>query len=248
MKLEEEEVFFIIGFFVILLVIIYFIGFMNRHEANDYPTEAMYIRPWQCNNGDIVCASYYNMAGGFVTSISRSIWSHTGTIWVDPKTSIRYVLEGAIYLHESYKHFIKIPLVTWLHFNRKSLLGFKKYHGPILDSDFIWSKFKWLYDDCKLEGFTVLWSRFLFDKAHYEYSRKNKYTCLEGTVILGQEIGIFKKDKIYSSYYPGNIVNNEICLCDGISYDLPIKIKLHPSDQEILLEDIATYKDYWQKK
>jgi len=183
MLLDDYDVIEIFSLVVILLLILLIISLVNRVYADDYPKTAEYIQSIEMNNGDLVCVSYPNFAGGFVTSFSRSIWSHTGTIWVDPISNIRYVLEGAIYKHNKYKHFIKIPLETWLYFNRKSIIAYKKYIGPAIDSNFIDSIYQ-QYNNCKLEGFNFLWARFLFDKDYYEYTKNSKLTCLEFTVIL----------------------------------------------------------------
>lgn len=246
MLLEDDQLQIVLSMIVIIILIIYLIGHVFRSTAIDYPLDCVYIKPNDLYNGDIVCVAYYNLSGAIVSSFSNSIWSHTGIIYVDPKTDIRYVLEGAVYRHEKYKHFFKIPLETWLHFNRKNLIGYKKYYGPEISSDFLWKKFEWMVKDCKLEPFNIFWSRFLCSRAYYEYSRRNKYTCLEATVILAQDIGIFEKDKIYSSYFPGNVVNNQINLCNGISYDPPIKISLHPTNSMLLQEDIISHPRSWK--
>lgn len=247
MLLEENEITMVLIMVIIIFLILILISLINRDQTDDYPVECKYIDPNEANNGDVVLVSYYSIAGGFVTSFSKSIWTHTGTIWVDPVTNIRYVLEGAIYSHKKYRHFFKIPFETWLYFNRKSIIGYKKYHGPPIDSSFLWSKFEWLSKDCNLEPFSVYWSRFLLSKDYYEYTKSSKYTCLEATIILGQEAGIYKKDKMYCSYFPGDIANNNISLCEGIHYDLPIKIALHPSNHILMLEDINFNVEYWKK-
>lgn len=247
MILDDDDIIFLSAFIIIVLAIIYLISFIIRATTDDYMTKCEYRDIREFNNGDIVCVGYYSIAGAIVTSVSQSIWTHTGTIWVDPISNVRYVLEGAIYRLEKYQHFFKIPLETWLFFNKKYTIGFKKYHGPEIDSNFLWSKFEWLSKNCILEPFNIFWSRFLVNKDYYEYSRKEKYTCLEATVMLGQDAGIYKKDKIYCSYYPGSICNNEISLCDGVSYDLPIEIKLHPSNQLLLEEDVFYQKCFWEK-
>lgn len=247
MLLEDEDVMFLFAFIIIVFAILYLISFTVRATTDDYMTECEYRDMRDFNNGDVVCVGYYSVAGAIVTSFSKSIWTHTGTIWVDPITSVRYVLEGAIYRLEKYRQFFKIPLETWLFFNKKFILGFKKYHGPEIDSNFLWSKFEWLSKTCILEPFNIFWSRFLVNKEYYEYSRKTRYTCLEATIMLGQDAGIYKKDKIYCSYYPGSVVNNEISLCDGVSYDLPIEIQLHPSNKLLLQEDLFYQKSFWEK-
>lgn len=246
MTLDDNDLVIVLGFVLLFICILAIISLINRNDANDYPNECMYADASEMNNGDIVLVSYTMPAGAFITSFSRSIWSHTGTIWVDPKTNIRYVLEGAIYRYKKYRHFFKIPLETWLFFNRKFLIGYKKYHGPQIDSEYLWSKFEWLNKSCKLEGFNIFWSRFLVNKEYYEYTKHKNYSCLEGTVILGQSAGIYKKDKIYCSYFPGDIANNKINLVDGVSYDLPIQIAIHPTNSLLFSEDLVYHIEMWK--
>ena len=109
MLLGDEEVIIVLSLFAIILCILILIAIVNQNSCIDYPEECKYIEQSEVNNGDIVLVSYPNMSGGLISSFSKSIWSHPGIIWVDPVSNIRYVLEGAIYRHEKYKHFFKIP-------------------------------------------------------------------------------------------------------------------------------------------
>ena len=110
----------------------------------------------------------------------------------------------------------------------------------------MYSIFKPFKDECKLEPMNVLWARFLMEKDHYEYAKNNRYTCLEFTVILGQELQIFTKDKIYCSYLPDHVVNNKIPFCEGVSYDIPRKIKAQLTDLVLLKDDIQIYQNFWK--
>lgn len=248
MLLEDEELTFIFGIIILVIFILYMISFIIRATTDDYPEKCRYLDLREYNNGDVMCVGYHSISGAIITSASNSIWSHTGIIWVDPITNVRYVLEGAIYKLKQYQHFFKIPLETWLFFNKKHIIGYKKYHGPEIDSNYLWDKFEWLTKNCKLEPFNIFWSRFLVNKQYYEYSKKDKYTCLEATVIIGQNAGIYKKDKIYCSYFPGNIANNEISLCEGVFYDLPVQVKLHPANMLILKEDHFCHNKFWKNE
>lgn len=246
MFIGQDDLYLVCVLVIILFMIVYLIFFTFRANADDFPLKCEYIDPLDMKNGDIVSVSYYNLAGAIITGASKSIWSHTGTIYFDPITNIRYVIEGAIYRVKKYRHFFKIPLETWLYFNRYSLLGYKKYRGPQIDSEYLLNKFETLFKNCTLEAFNIFWSRFLVDRDYYEYHRLTKYTCMEATIILGQEMGIFKKDKIYNSYFPDHIVNNKISLCDGISYDPPIKFMLHPTNSLLMEEDQKMRREWWK--
>lgn len=246
MYFDDSQILFILGFFVIFLLIIYLYSFIIRATLEDYTDEAIYLDSTTCNNGDLVFVSYYTPAGVIISSVSRSIWSHPGIIWVDDKTGIRYVLEGAIYKQKKYRHFYKIPLENWLYINKRSTLGYKKYTGEPLDSKYMIEKFDSLMGDCKLASFDVFWARFLIDREHYEYSKNEKYTCSEGVVILGQEIGIFEKDKIYCSYLPGDLANDNIKLCKNSSYSKIVEVCQHPSERISIFEDTFFYKNFWK--
>lgn len=246
MLLDDNEILFIIALVVILILILIMIGLINCATANDYPLTTSYVEASDMETGDLVCVAYDNIAGSFVSSFSNSIWSHTGTIWVDPESNVRYVLEGAIYRHKDYREFFKIPYETWLYFNRKNLTGYLKRNGNPIDSNFMWSKFEPYVKCCKLESANIFWSRFLFEKDYYEYQKNYKYTCIEMTVILGQECEIFEKDKIYCSYYPGQIVNNQIKCVPGVYYSNVVKIKIQPSDMMLLTEDIKNNTNFWK--
>ncbi len=244
--LDDFDIIFIIGFFIILLSILFLVMFINKSTIEDYPEECEYLDVNKCNNGDIICVSYYSFSGAFISGSSNSIWSHTGFIWVDPDTNIRYVLEGAIYKPEKYKHFFKIPLKNWMHINRHMIMGYKKYHGEPINSEYMMSKFEWMMKECNLSSFDIFWARFLINKQHYNYSVSKRYTCLEGFVILGQEVGIFKKDKIYCSYLPGDVINDKINLCDGIKFSKVKQIFAYPTEKILLLEDQNFQKFFWK--
>ena len=246
MLLDEFDLIFILGFVLILLFIVYLITFINRATLDDYPEEGEYLDINKCNNGDIVCISYNNFSGAFISSTSRSIWSHPGFIWVDTDTNIRYVLEGAIYRQDKYRHFFKIPLKSWLHINRRSIMGYKKYCGEPINSEYMMSKFDWMIKQCKLASFDVSWAKYLIDKQYYNYAVSDRYTCSEAFVILGQELGLFKKDKIYCSYLPGDIINDKIKLLDGVNFMPVIQIFIHPVENMMILEDKVFSKNFWK--
>lgn len=247
MFLDDFEIMFLLGVFLILLVILYMCSFIIRSCLDDYPGVGIYLNSNECNTGDIVFCSYYTPAGVLISTISNSIWSHPGFIWVDEDTGIRYVLEGAIYKQTKYRNFYKIPLENWLFINKRSMLGYKKYTGKPIDSKYMLSKFQWMIDECRLGSFDPLWARFIINKQHYEYSRNEKYTCSEAAVILGQETGIFERDKIYCSYLPGDLANGYIKLTKDASYDNVVEILQHPTERLSILEDSFFNKTFWKK-
>lgn len=246
MLLDEDQFLFIVLFLTILFLCVILCLVINRSNAKDYPNEGKYVNSCDMQNGDLVFCSYNNFAGSFVTSFSGSIWSHPGMIWVDPETDVRFVIEGAIYSHKEYKHFMKIPIETWLSFNHKSIIGYKKYLGPDIDSEIMRSIFEPYFNNSKLEGFSVSWAKFLLDKEYYEYGHQNKLTCVEFTSILGQELNIFKKDKIYCSYFPDHMANDKIELMPGVFYGKTIITKAQIIDDYILKKDKEKFIDFWK--
>lgn len=245
MYLNEENTFFFLGLIIMVLLIIILIGHIKMSTSDDYAASCEYIESFNLQTGDIVCVAYKHFAGSFIASFSSSVWSHTGTIWIDPITNIKYVLEGAIYRHKLYKHFFKIPFETWLYFNRKNVIGYKKYIGPPIDQNLMIKAFGIFINNCKLEGSNIFWARFLFERDYYEYQLNYKYTCIEATIILGQNIGIYKKEKIYSSYFPCDVVNNRIPTCKNIHYENVKQIKIQPVDFLLLVDDIEKNKKTW---
>lgn len=218
-----------------------------RFTLCDFPYKVRYLEPYELKTGDILCISYNNPAGVFVGSLTASAWVHTAMVWVDPETNIRYVLEGAICRQEAYKHFYKIPVLTWMNMNRESLIAYKAYNGPEIDAEKMMKTFEPFMKDVKLEGFKYTWFRFLFNDPYEETrSYDRKYTCFEVTIILGQECGIFKKNKKFSSYFPKHVVNDLVETEEGRFYSKTIECKLNPLECNIHLFDRKRFKDYWK--
>lgn len=233
-------------FVVFIIIVLYVISMINRFGAKDIPQTAKYIDANDMNTGDILCVAYNNLAGAFVGSFTNSVWVHTGMVWVEPETEIRYVLEGAIYRQTEYKHFFKIPVNTWLNINRGSLMGYKKYFGPEIDAKKMIETFVPFERSSELEGFNPFWIRFLMTLPYYEKIHSKKYTCFECTVILGQENGIFKKNRYYSSYFPTDIINNKIDFCKGVSYSPVEEVVLNPIETSLLLNDVVRFPSFWK--
>lgn len=242
---DTNELLFL-GGLIILMLFILLIAQINISLSEDYAETSGYIESADLCNGDIVCVAYRNISGTFISSFSRSIWSHTGIIWIDPKTNIKYVIEGCMYKSKNYRNFIRVPYETWLYFNRKSILGYKKYVGPPLDSYEMDKIFLPYEKVCILEGSNIFWSRFLVKRDYYEYQMNYRYTCIEYTVMLLQRLGVYKKEKIYSSYLPCDIVNNMIPTEEGIYYEKVKEIKLQKVDLYLLKEDMQKNKDFWE--
>lgn len=218
-----------------------------RFTLKDFPTSVRYIEACEMKTGDIVAVAYNNHVTFTVSSMTASAWIHTGIIWVDPETNIRYVLEGAICRQKRYKQFYKIPVATWLYLNRGSLIGYKRYNGPEPDANKMIEVFNRISKNCKLEGFNYTWFRFLFRDNYENFEKlKKKYTCFEITIILGQESGIYKKNRSYHSFFPCDIVNDNIDMENDAFYSKVIQCHQNPAEAFLLKEDKQKYKDFWK--
>ena len=154
-------------FLFIIVALLFIIAVINNLTSYDTPCDLVYLDTLDLKTGDIVGVSYSNVAGGFVSSFSRSIWSHTGNIWVDPKNGLVYVLEGVMYPLVKYRGFIKVPFDIWYKYNCNFTLGIKKYRGPEIDPEKMIQTFS-LFKDCKLEGFNYTWGRFLRNDKYWQ--------------------------------------------------------------------------------
>lgn len=233
--------------FIFIVLLLYIISMINRFSVSDLPLQSKYIDQSEMNTGDLLCVSYNNVAGAFVGTFTRSVWVHTGMIWCDPDTKIKYVLEGAIYGHPEYKQFYMIPIATWMYINKNNVMGFKKYHGPDIDSKIMIDSFKPFMEQTNLEGLNPWWLRFLMNNEYEEYKPQKKITCFESTVVLGQSAGIFAKEKHYSSYFPCDIVNNKISCVDNVYYDQTIQIHMNEIEKNLLFVDMNEFFAFWQK-
>jgi len=220
---------------------------IKRFTAFDSPSQIKYIYPDEMNTGDLVCVSYNNFATEFVGTFTNSVWVHLGMIWVDPFTNIRYVLEGAMYGGKHYKNFFAIPIETWMMINRNNLMAWKKYSGPEIDPIHMINAFAPFIKLSKLEGLNVSWGRFLLNRKFSDHKHLRKYTCFEAIVILGQEIGIFDKEKLYSSYFPSDLVNGKIKLCENVSYTEKIQIRMTDYYRKFLFLDTIQFPEFWKK-
>ncbi len=226
---------FIFLIFAFLLVI----AMINKYTSFDDPIKYVVIDPHDLKTGDILGVAYNNVAGWFVSSFSKSIWSHTGTVWVDPKNGMVYVLEGAIYPNKAYQHAMRIPFEKWYCYNCRSILGLKRYHGPEIDPNRMIEVFGKYEGKIKLESFNASWGKYLYDHPYIKTKVGKTYTCYEMTILLNQELGIYKKEKLYCSYFPDHIMNSKIKCEDGCYYATNVRFYLTPTLDKLLK---------WEKK
>ena len=202
--------------FSIIIVIIIFIC-INGSKIQDVPsTEIKFIDPNSINTGDIVVVGYRNVFGKILKGITSSIWSHSGIAYRDPNTNFLYIIELGVY-KKYYKGIFKIPFHDWIKYNRKHYLGILTYNGPTIDI----KKFDEIFDKYKLyniDPISYKWLRFLY-KSNYRKINKNTYTCIELTISILQELDIYKKKYLSSSYFPRDIANNNIPTINTVFYN-----------------------------
>ena len=224
-------------FFFLLFIIFAFllvVAMINKYTSHDEPVVNEHIDPYDLTTGDILGVAYPNLAGAFVSSFSGSIWSHTGIVWVDPDTGRPYVMEGAVYPDARYQGAFKIPFNRWYRYNRGFILGIKKYIGTPIDARNFNECFKKYEGKVNLEGFNMSWGRFLVNKKYYEHKLCKTYTCYEINIMHLQSAGIYKKERLQSSYFPDHIMNGYIPLEDGAKYKNTVRFFIEPCTYAIM--------------
>jgi hypothetical protein len=221
--INEEFLNYLLIYIFIALSFLLIIAMINVFSAHDEPINILFCNLEDLKTGDILGVAYNNMAGNFTSAFSKSIWTHTGTVWVDPKTHITYILEAAVYPDKNYQHIVQIPFDVWYSYNNKFIIGIVQYQGPKIDEEKMLQEFL-IYRQAgvKLEGLNHTWGRFLFNRRYFKSKINKRYTCYELTILLHQNCNIYKKEKLHTSYFPGHIMNNRISCENGISYT-PVK-------------------------
>ena len=231
--LDEESSNYFVLFLFLAIAILLIIAYIHQYTSFDEPIQVIIIDPQELKTGDIVGVGYDNLAGRFTSSFSRSVWSHTGTIWVDPQTNIVYVLEAAIYPDKKYQHAMRIPFDKWYNYNNRFILGLIKYSGPPLNPYTFIKAYSRFENKVNLEGFNISWSRFLSEKSYFKSQTNKTYTCYEITVLLNQDLGIYKKEKLHTSYFPRHIMNGKIPCENGHSYQSVKRFFLTPGTHRL---------------
>lgn len=225
------QVFIVLSIIITSLLCI--IIMLNRYTVEGYPKETEIIEISSLRTGDIVGVAYYNFAGGMVAGLTKSIWTHTGVIWVNPNTLEPYVLEAANYRNTIYKNIFMIPFSTWYALNKRSLIGLKRYVGPEIDGNKMLQVFN-KYKGIKLEGFNLRWARFLTKHKYDKNYKRNSYTCFEVTIQILQDIGIYRKDYQSCSFFPRNIMESTIGTNYPNCYLSTVEMFIHPMELALM--------------
>jgi len=178
--------------------------------------------------GDIIAVSNNKMVNKLIHSLSGNNWVHSGIIYVDPKTKLKYVLEGARYGDEKRSLFNKILISKWLTINRYSKICIMRLRGS-LNPKILYSKFKSFIKNSYIGKINYTWLRFITKSPYKKYSEeeyKRDFTCVEATIKTLQEVGVFDTQYSESSYLLENILRRQIKCKNGFSYDEPYQICL----------------------
>lgn len=174
--------------------------------------------------GDIVSVAYLNINTDVVRLFTNSKWNHVGLIYVDPKTNINYVLEGSGYRKKNnkYRNFFKIPLSTWIRYNRKCKICVRHVDRT---PPGIMEEFQKFIDNSTLGGINIKIVNFfkmIPYKENFDY--KQSYSCYESTFRVLQDVGVIKKKYEGSSYRPSDLLYTEEIYTGNYTYTEPYEL------------------------
>lgn len=203
-------------------------------QVNDKPTECQCIDVSTLKTGDILGCSYERINGYFISTFSKSTWSHTGIIWISPETLIPYVLDAGMYKKYGYQNVSIIPFDQWMYIHKNILVGLTRYNGPEIDAHLMMNYYLDIQKRVKLERISYKWLRFLSNTDYNSdleraEGKLNQYTCYEISIILLQLCNVYKKEKMASSFFPDHLMNSKIECENGIFYDRAIRIEMTSS-------------------
>lgn len=204
---------------VVIALLFVVIGAFRISACSDLPKVMYDIDFDSINTGDILGVGYTHPFGWFVKAWSGSTWSHTGIAWRDPDDGQLYVLEAATY-SKTYQGVMKIPIVNWIRFNRKSHIGISKLRGKTLDPIVLINAFEKRSKYLKLEPYNLSWYRLLYKTPYYDQKRES-YTCYEIVITILQDVGVIRKKYTCSSYFPCDIMEGRIDLSKDYTLDPP---------------------------
>jgi hypothetical protein len=158
---------------------------------------------------------------------SGSKWTHIAMIFKD-KNGDKYVMETANYPRPLYKDlYIKhkgvlfLTLNNWLKYNHRRNIAVLKLNTPEdFDRSIFLNEFEKVHDK-KLDTFNIKWFRLLYKKSYTSKDAilKENITCYELIVYLLQESGVAKKIHTPDSYFPTDLIKNNLILNRGFLFD-----------------------------
>jgi len=231
-------IFYICVIIIVLFLLIILIASLRVAGANDYPDTLENIDIYTLKTGDILTVSYRNIFGNFVTSWFNSVWSHSSLVYIDPDTKQIFLIECANYDKYYTKTIFKIPISTWIRFNRKSDIVLTRINKE-LDPHKLNDVFNKHASYMKLDSFSYKWYRLLYQQPYFEQTRE-KFTCYEMIIVVLQDVGVIKKLYACSSYNPSNIVKGELDFCDGYEFEPPVMLNVKHYNKLRENEEIIT--------
>jgi hypothetical protein len=235
MELLEQVLLWILIPLLLIILLLFLVGSYRIYICNDLPKRTHNLDFNSMNTGDILGVGYTHPFGWFVKAWSCSNWSHTGIVWRSPDDGQLYVLEAAIY-GDVYSGVIKIPIVSWLRFNRKSHIGISRLKGKPIDPIALINAFEVRKKYVKLESYNWKWYRLLLKKPFFEETR-SMYTCYEIVVSVLQDVGVVSKKYACSSYFPCDIMSGNIDLCKGYNIEPAMLLDTDKHTQLRRIED-----------
>jgi hypothetical protein len=190
--------------------------------TNDYPDKTEELNAYNLKSGTVIGVGYNHAFGAFVTSFFQTVWSHCGIIWKEPETGQIYVLEAANY-DSQYKGVFKIPLSTWIRFNRNSHIGLARINKEV-DSNKLIEAFNERASYMELDSFSYKWYRLLYKQSYFEDNERVKHTCYEIVTTVLQDVGVVAKKYACSSYNPSNIMEGEYDFDNDYNFEPPVNL------------------------
>lgn len=208
-------------YLIIILILGAIIAWIIIAGRND-PTQDKTLNHKQLNTGDLLFVKYTNSLGHFMKFWSGSPWTHVAMVYVDSNRKV-YVMETANYRH--HKGVLFLPYEKWLKLNKNCVIGVKQLIAPVeFDRNILLTEFEKLTMK-KLDTFNISWVRLLTKKPYKSLDEQQNITCYELVVNLLQESGIAKKEFSPSSFFPKNLIDNDLELNSGFYFDLLYSLK-----------------------
>jgi hypothetical protein len=219
---------------IVIFCLLIFIASARVAGSNDIPIETEEIDIDSLKTGDILGVCYNHAFGWFVSSWFHSSWAHCSVIWKDESNGQIYVLEGGNYDKE-FRNVVKMPISTWIKFNRNSHIGLARINKEI-DSKKLIETFNLHAKYMKLDSFNYKWYRLLYKQDYFKQER-DKFTCYEMLITILQDVEVVQKKYACSSYSPSNIMEGELDFCEGYYLEPPVCLDVSKYNNLRLSED-----------
>lgn len=214
------EYFWILYYLIIIGLAVFII--ISIWNASDKQEAKSLYKQENLQTGDLVFVRYDNSLGYFMRLWSGSPWTHMGMVFRDVTNQV-YIMETANYhatskLQER-KGLLVLPISEWLQRNRNCQISVKPLKTPKdFDRRNLYRSFVRI-DGKKLDTFGINWFRLLGKRSYHSLKSQENVMCYELIVYLLQENEVIEKEYSASSYFPGNIIDNELKLRPGFKFE-----------------------------